>query len=423
MLVYKNVNEVKRKKQTGFFWNLIGGGLVASQTAILLFFVARNYGQELAGITSISYAIAILIYTIAKYGMRNYQATDVNAKYPFSEYLASRIISVFAALVLVVLYLAVSYAINGYSLFKILVIFEIVVLRMVNAVEDVFCGQLQRSGRFYEGARIMALREALTLTILIVFLWFKVDLRISYAVGVVFSILIEIFLLRTAGDDFLISHTVVGLNKRSLLNLMKECFPLLIGTSAAIYISNIPKYVTDWYMDDISQAIVGYLILPVFTIALLNQFIYTPFISDLAEIFHGGEKELFYRKILRQIILVVIFTVIIGIVSVIVGIPVLSYIYGIDLSPYNTVMILLMIGGGLYAIEYYLTIPMTIIERQGSLAYGYIVAIVISFLIQKRLAQNDGLQGVGIIYIVVNLILTLFEILVIVIHVVNNKRY
>ena len=38
------------------------------------------------GVFTIAYAIGNLMMTIGKYGMRNFQATDVNEKYSYKEY-------------------------------------------------------------------------------------------------------------------------------------------------------------------------------------------------------------------------------------------------------------------------------------------------------------------------------------------------
>jgi uncharacterized membrane protein YgaE (UPF0421/DUF939 family) len=75
--------------------------------------------------------------------------------------------------------------------------------------------------------------------------------------------------------------------------------------------------------------------------------------------------------------------------------------------------VLLLVGGGLYALEYYLIIPVTVMHEQMKIALSYVAAIVMSLVVQKSLVDGFGLAGVGFLYIFVNLIITLLLVFVI----------
>ena len=394
-------------RRKDILWNSFGGGIVAFQSAILLFFAARLYGHDTAGVISIAYALAVFIYTIGRYGMRAYQSTDVTHRYSFGEYLKSRYISLFIAIVILLAYLVFSLFLNGYSIEKATIIFEIVFLRLINAFEDVFCGHLQKMDRFLEGAKIMALREGLTLCVILVLMILKQKLIIVFFAGILTSIAIECFLLVRIKHSF----TVDGCDIMNAFSLLKECFPLAFGTAFAVYLSNIPKYVTDWYLDDSMQAIVGYLILPVFTIALLNQFIYNPFIRDLGSLYHSGARKMFYKRVFKQTAIILLSTALIGLGTLFIGLPVLAYVYNADLNAYRVEFIILLFGGCLYAIQYYLTIPITVIKQQKKMLYGYIGVIIITTLLQKRMVNAMKLRGAALVYVISNMVMALYLLL------------
>ncbi len=427
----------------GFIWNAIGGSLFAGQSVILLFLCARFYDQETAGVVSISYALANLIYMIALYGVRNFQVTDTKETYRFTDYLVLRALSILFAVAILLSYMVLMYKYNGYSGHKCAVVIAMTVLKMVNAAEDVIVGRLQQRGFFVVGARMGAVREFIMLTAVCILICMKFDIVAALICGTVISLVMELFLvsksrnyLRSdmqetdAPDDAdVYAHDMdeagmiitggdtvsgrAGFDRARLLGLLRSCTPLCVSTVLAIYLSNIPKYVTDWYLDEITQAIVGYLILPVFIIALLNQFIYTPFIKGLGDLWNAGNRRGFINRVALQSVVIISSAGIILLISYWIGIPLLSMVYNIDLRPYMKEFVLLLVGGGLYALEYYLIIPVTVMHEQVKIALSYMAAIVMSLAVQKSLVAGLGLTGVGVLYILVNLIITVLLVFVI----------
>lgn len=395
------------RKFKGFLWNSVGSGLVAFQTAIVVFLCSHLYTHEIAGIVSFSYAVAILVYTIARYGMRNYQATDSNEKYDFCDYLISRVITVLISFFVIVLYVGYMIDNGRYDADKVVIVIEIVLLRLVNAVEDVLFGRFQQIDNFEVGAKIMAIRELVSFLTICSAIFFRTNIKHTFAMAVLASLLTEIVLVWINRGYLMLGNKEPIIHRSGkVLELLRECLPLCIGTSLAIYASNIPKYVTDWYLDDYQQAIVGYLLLPVFTIALLNQFIYTPFIKDLGDLWNDCKISDFSRKICKQVILIGLSCLVITVVCLWIGIPILSILFNVDLSVYKIQFVFLLLGGALYTLEYYLTIPITVIRKQNHVALGYGIAIGASLIFQKRLVVNYGLVGTAAVYCIVNFIIS-----------------
>ena len=402
-------SDLKENSLNSLIWNAIGGTLFAGQSVIVLYLCTRFYDQETAGVVSISYAVAMLVYMIALYGVRNYQVTDSNENYVFADYLGLRIVSIVTALITVLSYMVLMYNINNYTFHKCATVIAMTILKMVNAFEDVLIGRLQQRGFFAFGARMGAVRELITLVTVILLICLRFDMVIVLLGGTLMGIVAEVLLARSMWSYLEISKLDLGEYRiKRIKGIARECAPLCISTVLAIYLSNIPKYLTDWYLDELTQAVVGYLILPVFTIALLNQFIYTPFIKNLGDRWNDGNKKSFIRMIVIQSAVIILSTVLILLISLWIGLPILSYIFSIDLKPYIASYILMLIGGGLYALEYYLIIPITVIHEQKRIAYGYAISIVLSILIQKYLVIKFGLDGVGIVYIFVNLFNTIY---------------
>ena len=72
-------------EKDSYLWNMIGSVLMAFQSVFMLMILTRTVGLEEAGIFTIANANANLFLTIGKYGMRNFQVSDLKDQFLFSE--------------------------------------------------------------------------------------------------------------------------------------------------------------------------------------------------------------------------------------------------------------------------------------------------------------------------------------------------
>ena len=64
-------------EKSSYIWNMAGSMLMAFQSVIMLMILTRTVGLGEAGVFTIAYANASLFLNIGKYGMRNFQVSDV----------------------------------------------------------------------------------------------------------------------------------------------------------------------------------------------------------------------------------------------------------------------------------------------------------------------------------------------------------
>ncbi len=74
-------------------FNATANTLDAIQTLLLFIVVTRTCGVLEGGIFSISMAVAYQMVVIGRYGMRDYQATDIRNDFTFSAYFLSRLVT------------------------------------------------------------------------------------------------------------------------------------------------------------------------------------------------------------------------------------------------------------------------------------------------------------------------------------------
>ena len=66
---------------------------MAFQSVIMLMIITRTLNLYEAGVFTLANASANLFLNIGKYGMRNFQVSDVKREYNFREYYISRILT------------------------------------------------------------------------------------------------------------------------------------------------------------------------------------------------------------------------------------------------------------------------------------------------------------------------------------------
>lgn len=161
----------------------------------------------------------------------------------------------------------------------------------------------------------------------------------------------------------------------------------------------------DQYMDEQIQGIFGYIMMPVFVIVLLNNFIYQPIIRKMGLLWEEKDRKGFLENIVRQIVLLTLLMAVILVLGGTCGLPILSIFYHTNLSPYRMEFLVLLLGGGFYALAYYLTVVLTVIRQQNFVAVGYLVVTVFDFLCGRFFVTANGVMGASRLYLCSNLLL------------------
>lgn len=418
----KNLLSKESSKIKDIVWNSISCGLMAGQMAIMLLFLARWDDLELVGVVTIGYAFASLAVTVGRFGIRNYQVTDNANDKSFNDYLYCQFITTLIAILAFLVFVIVKVKLGTYSSYKGIIIFEIIVLRCIDAIEGCYFGQYQKEGKFATGAIISSIHQFVVLFVLCVLIVLNLDIKLIFLIAVISS-LVSLYLPLAVESKR--NHIIDRKRKTDASNIKKilvDCLPLCIGTSLAIYAGNIPKYAIDMYLDESTQAIFGYIMLPVFVVTLLNQFIYQPFVKGLGDLWAVNDRKGFLRSVLRQCAVVLGLAIIVLVVCLIIGLPLLSVLYKVDLMVYKSEFIILLIGGSFYAIAYYLTIPITAMRKQNFVAIGYFVVSALAFGFQKMATVNYGVVGAAWLYVLINAILVVLYFFITIFYVKSLGR-
>ncbi len=399
-----------------FIWNTVGIMCNAATSFVLLIFVTRICGEFDAGIFALGFANAQLMLTIGRYGMRAYQATDMKASVTFSTYLFSRILTCNLMLVISLYYILAS----GYFFSKAAIVFSICVIKMADALEDVFHGLFQQNGRIDLAGRFLTVRNLITMITFIALLAVTGDLLMTCILTGIISIAACLYLnIPTAKAMVSIR---LRFYKKELFTLFINCFPLFIGSFLALYINNVPKYMIDRYLTEDIQAFFNILFMPAFVINLFSEFIFKPLLTDIAVKWEQSHMKNFVFYILRLLAGILILTVIVVAGGYFIGSDILSFVYGVDLFRYKKELVLLLVSGGFSACVYLQFHVLTAMRKQFGLLAGYTLTALFITALSPVLVRNYSMFGAAMTCFISGIVLFIIFSIMLLAAIIRKRK-
>ena len=401
-----------------YIWNTVSAIMLALQGPVIQAVVSRTNGATDFGIISIAFSVATLIMYVGQYGLRRFQASDVTEQFSFEEYHGMRIVTCTMLVIAAFLYCVYGKAFKGYSSMKCAVVFMVCILKMITAYSDVFHGNMQQKGRFDVASKATAIRYTAEIIIFCVMVALTHDLLIAAVVCVVSSAVMMIMLSINTGSHY--CRTLrPSFRTSAIRGLFIEGFPLFVGMFLNTYVSNAPRYAIDTYLTDDIQAVFSAIFMPVFVVQITAQFIFNPLITSYAHMWNDKTMDsykAFVRRMYRMSGLVVALALLGLIVAATIGIPVLSAIFKLDLSPYRKELCIIMLGGGPLAFSVYFSTVIAIIRTQKSMMICYAGVSVMALLLSGPFVEGHGITGASWMYAIIMTVLALALFIAVVIR-------
>lgn len=388
-----------------YLWNTVSTVLNSFQTIFLLLVITR-FGTDVDSSTFVmAYAVGNLVLNLGKYGMRQFQATDIQEKYSWQQYRNSRFFSCFLLIIASIIYVCWGAAQNNYSVDKSTVIILICVYKGIEAAEDVLHGRMQQVGRLDVAAKILTIRFAVfILGYALVFVVSR-NLVLTTVINVAVTFVLSLVLNGSVYKQY--TQHSAGAHNFSW-RLLLECLPLCLGTVMFMYLSNAPKYIVDGIVAEKEQTCFNIVFMPAFVVAMFSNFIFNPKVKKIGELWVSGKINDLRKTTLKLTSI----PVAVGIVTVLggawIGIPVLSTIYGVDLTNYRLELILFLIASGFIAVINLYVIVLTAMRQQKHVLIGYAFGSVMMLALGRSILASEGLAGLCWMYVLVSIVVALY---------------
>ena len=401
--------------KNNFIWNMLGSLIYAMSTILMSYLTIRIIGEDMGGVFAIALTIAQMLVYIGYFEMRTYQVTDAKNEYTFGQYFTTKICTCTLMFIVSVAYVLI----KGYSSEKAFIVLLVCILKLVDAFADVYESQFHKDGYLNIAGKSLAYRTILMLIVYFSLLLLTENLVFTLAivdiVAVVGVIIFDVWIYTDFGKTHLEKKIV------TVVNILKDCFPLFLGVFLWTYILSASRLAVDSYMDNSYQAYYQAIFLPVSVINLFAGFLFRPMLTTLTEMYANRKNKEFFKIIFKMIALLFIITVICLIGAFICGIPILSIATGCDLAEYKELLLFTIFAGGINAIAFVLYYVLTIYREKMYILVGYGLSALLALYISPLMVKENGLWGASISYLITVLFMMCTFVVAIVLSLYKNN--
>lgn len=319
-------------------WNAAGNLIYLFCQWLITILVANIGNFTDAGVLSIAMSVSATFQTVALFGIRNYQISDIEEKYSDTCYVSFRILTCGAALVLCMLFSLVT----GYRSNQLLSIFLFMLFRLSENFSDVLHGIAQKNGRLDIAGKSYAFKGIGVLAVFIAVFKLSSSLTAALLAMAILS------WLCTAIYDIPLSRKLSSfkLYKKSEKpwGLAKIALPLCVYQFINIAISTVPKLILEQQSGEEILGIYSSIFAPALLIASAASYLYTPFVPYFAEAYSKRDTRTFIRTFIKIVCAIAAVAVVTVIAAIFFGDFALKLLFGDKILAYSYLLIPILIS-------------------------------------------------------------------------------
>lgn len=383
-----------------YIWNTAGLGAFGMVFPLLTIVVTQLCGAEQAGRFSLAFVAGQLLIIIANYGIRTYQVSDVKEVRSFSEYQAHRWMTCIGMLLIGYIYCCI----RGYSGEMFTMFMWVFIYRMVDGLADVYEGRLQQMDKLYLAGISQTVRSVLAFLTCTVVLFITRDLGVaSIAMGIA---AILSFVVITFPLALLETPKSRRMSTGGVIRLFKDGFPVFLALFLYAFIDNMPKFVMEGVLTYDNQLYFNALYFPAQAILMTVGFIYKPMLVRIANAWADPSRRRRFDLFVFAMVLLIAAITAIGILLMgWIGIPIMSFLYGLDFEQFRTMSYIMLVAGGITGVIDFLYQVITVMRHQRDVMRLYIVTFGFSLFVPYLMVHTAGLNGAIDGYLIVMAIL------------------
>ena len=383
-----------------YVWNTVAVAIWGFVFPLLTIIVTQVVGPEQGGMFSMAFVVGTLLMFIGNYGVRTYQVSDLKEAHSFTDYQTNRWVTCFAMVVVGILYCVI----RGYAENMFAISMGVYLYKMIDGLADVYEGRLQQADKLYLAGISLALRSVAVIIVFSACLFLTRSLSVA-CIGMAIAALIS-FVIVTFPLALLETPKS---NKRSFTSikaLFKQCFPLFIALFSFALIDTMPRFIMESTLAYDNQLYFYVLCFPASAIVSGIGFIYKPQLLRLASLWADPKQHRQFDFMIWAIIGAIVLLAIIMIVIVAtVGIPIISFLYGIDLESFRSLFYVMLAAGAVMATIDFLYQVITVLRKQMAVMKLYLITFGFALFIPLLLISFTGLPGAVLSYLIIMSIL------------------
>lgn len=360
------------------------------QWLITLIVVRFSSNYENAGILQLVISITNIFYVISCFNLRTYQISDLHNECSASEYLGLRLITC-----LVSVFLCVAYSIVfGYKDELLICIIIYVLFKQVESLSDYFQAVQQIHSNLRYTCYSFVVRGVVSV------LAFGLVLKLTDSVAMAITAMSVSTFLIVLAFDYPVTNKFekiyVTFNLKKSFSLLLKCLPSVLSTVVFVCIVTIPRQYLEKHLGANIFGAYATIATPIVFVQLLSTSIFTPLLSDIANLVDQQKKKELSILLIKILICLVGFTLIVLLAGKLIGTWCYCLIYGQSIREYCYLMYPIIVSAGLYAFAWLLMNTLIVMRRMISVFFCSTVALAISILTMKSFVESLYINGLTI---------------------------
>lgn len=373
-------------------WNAAMNVLAAATNVLVLVLVARLCGAYWCGVAGIAFAMSQQLFTLGNFTMQGYEASDIAERRSLGEYASAKGISVLAMF----LAAAVWIAFDPPSSDKTVCLLPLLLFQASDAFGNAFFAHYQRKGRLDAACRV---RVTKTVAFMAVFAAALAATR-SVPVSLAAAALAHFVLFFVLDRPMLRLFGPIGRIRpsRAAFSILVACAPLAFNSFLVMTVNNAPRFAVDHVLGEEAVAAYGAVFMVSFTVVICADFIMNPQIVSLARAVRNADPRAALRTLRAPLLAIVLLGAVGLAVGATFGIPLLSWVFGLDLGGLRGALCIVLGGGVLIALYQMAQTVLVILRKQGWGMAGMVLAVLFVLATAEPAVARSGLNGAAWTY-------------------------
>ena len=365
-------------------WNA-AGNLIYMACQWVVTVLVTNLGSFYdAGVLSIAMSVSATFRTLALFGIRNYQVSDIENRYSDTCYVFFRIITCSVSLLFCMGFALVA----DYSGEQILAIFLFMMFHLAENFSDVLHGIAQKNGRLDVAGQSFAIKGIGLL--LVFFTCYKLTgnlnaglfamALLSWMSTLLFDVLV---VKRLAKFSFVARQTKWG-------SLAKETAPLCVYLFLSAAMMTVPKLILERQSGEVILGAYSSIFAPALLIQAAMGYIYNPFAQMLGQHRQNGDRKAFLTLSAKLSGAIAVLTVLMIVAAHFLGEWGLTLIFGETILPYVNLFIPILCAVAAVAFFSFLCMLATVLRDFVWLLISCAVGVAIEIFLTAPWISHAG---------------------------------
>lgn len=379
-------------------WNAFGNIVYMGCQWLLTILVANLGGLADAGILSVAMSVSATFQTIALFGIRSYQVSDLEGKYSDGIYVRFRILTCTVSFVGCV----VASLILGYRNDTLLATAFFMLFRLAEVFSDVLHGIAQKRDRLDVAGKSFAIKGIGLVTVF----WavYALTSRLSVALlcmalfSVLSTLLYDLPVIRRINPTFW-EKRGGGQGK-----LATETAPLCAYLFAVSVISTLPKLILEKQCGEELLGAYASIFAPALLITAAAGYLYNPFVPSFAVHWQENDTRSFLKLFVKISVAILGFAAVVLAAGALVGEWGLTLLFGEKIRAHISLLMPILLAISVYAYFGFLCMLEVVLRDFLWLLISCGIGVIFELAVTSIWIAQSGANGASYSFIVSNLI-------------------